>query len=90
MVRVLPPVPAGFRGTTAEKPPNHHVGTEYVVYMIEIDREIGENPPPPAAFSVAGALAILTLAGAFPIGSRFLKWTRFLTPATAAGVYPGK
>ena len=59
----------------SESDHQHHVGTEYVVYMIEIDREIGQNAPRAAAFAVAGAAAILTLAGAFPIGSRFLKWT---------------
>jgi hypothetical protein len=43
---ILPPVAsivAEMAADISEKPFLHHVGTEYVLYMVEIEREIGHH-----------------------------------------------
>jgi len=60
--------------------------------MVQIDGEIGlvagpAGPSPavgrPGIFEGAEGIATLTSRGSAPIRRRFLKWTRFWTPATA-------
>jgi hypothetical protein len=36
------PCVAEMAAGISEKPPAYHVGTEYVLYMVEIEREIGQ------------------------------------------------